>query len=191
MPHLSCLVPGILMLLSVFFEVYSFSFQAVHLGTVNKCYQCLTLRSLQRISSFCQHASNNNASSADAVSDDSDLFNKITNNDRNHFINDADSQGQSQILSELQWRSKKISLEEAESERFKKRIRSKPWKLPIEESRKWVYANFGVGTKEEFMDLVANGNLRTPYVPKNPEKYYSEKGTWISWRHFLCLEEDC
>ena len=51
--------------------------------------------------------------------------------------------------------------------------------------RKWVQANLGVDTKEEFFDLVANGNLRTPYIPKEPEKYYTESGTWISWDNFL------
>ncbi len=51
--------------------------------------------------------------------------------------------------------------------------------------RKWVQANLGVDTKEEFFDLVANGNLRTPYIPKEPEKYYTVSGTWISWDHFL------
>ncbi len=35
------------------------------------------------------------------------------------------------------------------------------------------------------MDMVANGNLRTPYIPKQPHVYYSEEGTWISWDHFL------
>jgi len=43
----------------------------------------------------------------------------------------------------------------------------------------------GVDTEEEFNDLVANGNLRTPYIPKRPEEYYSAVGTWISWNHFL------
>lgn len=51
--------------------------------------------------------------------------------------------------------------------------------------RKWVQANLGVETKEEYYDLVANGNLRTPYIPKEPERYYKLSGTWISWHHFL------
>lgn len=51
--------------------------------------------------------------------------------------------------------------------------------------RKWVRANLDPDTKEEFFDLVANGNVRTPYIPKQPEKFYSEQGTWISWEHFL------
>jgi hypothetical protein len=118
----------------------------------------------------------------DISEDDSDLFNDIIKNRAN------DEEDQNQLLDELSWRSKKVSLEEADVKRFKKNLKSKPWKLPYEESRKWVRANFWVATKEEFLDLVENGNLRTPYVPKDPEKYYSDKGTWVSWNHFLYQE---
>jgi hypothetical protein len=43
----------------------------------------------------------------------------------------------------------------------------------------------GPDTKEEFMDMVLNGNLKTPYIPKQPDVYYGEEGTWVSWDHFL------
>ena len=112
---------------------------------------------------------------------DFDLFNAI--------IDQADDKEEHQVMDELAWRSKKVSLEEEETKRFQKRLKSKPWKLPYGEASKWVQANFGVETKEEFFDLVANGNLRTPYVPKDPEKFYSEKGTWVSWQHFLGDQE--
>jgi hypothetical protein len=48
-----------------------------------------------------------------------------------------------------------------------------------------VQRNLGVDTKKDFFDFFANGNVRTPYIPKEPEKYYSDNGTWISWDHFL------
>lgn len=107
--------------------------------------------------------------------DDSEMFENIGKRDA----------GQGKIMDELAWRSKKVQLEEAEAIRFQKRLKSKPWKIPYEDARKWVQANLGPSTKEEFFDLVENGNLRSPYIPKQPEKYYSEKGTWISWEHFL------
>lgn len=46
-------------------------------------------------------------------------------------------------------------------------------------------------TKEEFYDFVENGNLRTPYIPKRPEEYYSGTREWISWDHFLtgCFDD--
>jgi hypothetical protein len=64
---------------------------------------------------------------------------------------------------------------------LKKRTR----KLPYEAARKWIQANLGASTKEEFFDLVENGNLRTPYIPKRPDEYYVETREWISWDHFL------
>ena len=73
-------------------------------------------------------------------------------------------------------------LEQAHTQAFLKR---KPRKLPYKDARIWVQANLGCDTEEEFMDLVANGNLRTPYIPKQPEKYYTETREWISWEHFL------
>jgi len=107
--------------------------------------------------------------------DDSEMFENIGKG----------NEGQGKMMDELALRSKKVQLEEAEAIRFQKRLKSKPWKIPYEDARKWVQANLGPATKEEFFDLVENGNLRTPYIPKEPEKYYSEKGTWISWEHFL------
>ncbi len=115
-----------------------------------------------------------------ADDDDSEFFEGIVNEDTAGSDDD-----QTAILDELAWRSKKVQLEEAEKERFQKRLKSKPWKLPYDDARQWVQKNLGVQTKEEFFDLVENGNLRTPYIPKSPEEYYTEKGTWISWDHFL------
>jgi hypothetical protein len=73
-------------------------------------------------------------------------------------------------------------LEDLNTQAFlKKRVR----KLPYEAARKWVQANLGANTKEEFLDLVENGNLRTPYIPRRPDDYYTETQEWISWDHFL------
>lgn len=111
--------------------------------------------------------------------DDSDFFQRLVDESKNSVLQQKD------MIHELSWRFHKVQLEEQETKRFHKRIKSKPWKLPYNDARKWVQANFGIDTKAEYYDLVANGNLRTPYIPKDPEKYYSEDGSWISWRHFL------
>jgi hypothetical protein len=111
--------------------------------------------------------------------DDSEMFQSIVDDE------DTDILHQKDIMNELSWRFDRSKLEEQEQNRFKKRIRSKPWKLPYNDARKWVQANLGIDTEAEYYDLVANGNLRTPYIPKNPEKYYSEDGSWISWKDFL------
>ena len=86
------------------------------------------------------------------------------------------------FLNDLSWRAAKIKLEEQNTQSFLKR---RPRKLPYLEARKWVQANWAPDSKEEYEDLVANGNLRTPYIPKRPEEYYTETGDWVSWDHFL------
>lgn len=94
----------------------------------------------------------------------------------------GDGGNQAKQLDELSWRAAKVKLEEANTRSFLKR---RPRKLKYEEARKWVQANLGPDSREEFFDLVANGNLRTPYIPKQPEDYYSRTGEWVSWDHFL------
>ena len=72
-----------------------------------------------------------------------------------------------------------------EADHTRKFLKSRPRKLAYDEARTWVQRNLGVDTQEEFNDLVENGNLRTPYIPKRPEEYYSQSNEWISWDHFL------
>jgi hypothetical protein len=83
---------------------------------------------------------------------------------------------------EIQIEKTRTALEEQHTQSFLKR---KPKKLPYEQARKWVQANLGADTREEYEDLVANGNLRTPYIPKQPEQYYKSTNEWVSWNHFL------
>jgi hypothetical protein len=101
-----------------------------------------------------------------------------------------ENQNDAMMQDELAWRAAKIRLEDAHTQSFLKR---KPVKLRYRDARRWVQANLGAETKDEFKDMVANGNLRTPYIPKNPSTYYRETGDWISWDHFLkgyCGEEE-
>ena len=94
-----------------------------------------------------------------------------------NFMKDLNSRTE-----ELQVHLARDRLEQANTAVFLKR---KPRKLPYEDARRWIQANLGPDTKEEFYDLVENGNLRTPYIPKRPEEYYTETREWISWDHFL------
>lgn len=72
-----------------------------------------------------------------------------------------------------------------EDDNLQSLLKRKPKKLPYDDARRWVQANLGADTREEFNDLVENGNLRTPYIPKRPEEYYTNTREWISWDHFL------
>lgn len=93
-----------------------------------------------------------------------------------------------QIMEEISWRAAKVKLEEADRQRFSRVLKRKPIKLSYLDARRWVQKNLGPDTREEFDDLVANGNLRTPYIPKQPEEYYTATGDWISWDHFLTMD---
>lgn len=88
----------------------------------------------------------------------------------------------------LQIEKTRQQLEHANTRSFLKR---KPRKLPYEDARRWVQANLGCDTEEEYDDLVANGNLRTPYIPKRPQEYYTGTREWISWEHYLkgCFDQ--
>ena len=83
---------------------------------------------------------------------------------------------------DISWRVVKLQLEEANTRRF---LKAKPIKLDYTTSSTWICKNYDISTKKEFMDLVANGQLRTPYISKDPETYYGVRGQWISWDHYL------
>lgn len=110
------------------------------------------------------HASDNDAASSDD-DDDKELIKKL--NIRAEEINVEKTRDK---------------LEEANKQSFLKR---RPRKLPYEDARRWVQANLGCKSQGEYNDLVENGNLRTPYIPKRPEEYYTSTREWVSWQHFL------
>ena len=69
-------------------------------------------------------------------------------------------------------------------------LKRRPKKLPYKQARLWVQKNLGADTQEEYEDLVENGNLRTPYIPKRPEEYYTTTNDWISWDDYLKGTDD-
>ena len=121
-------------------------------------------------------SSSSNEDKGDANDNNNDNSNNYNNKDKD-FRHALEAR-----VDEIQIAQTREQLEQAHTQSFLKR---KPRKLPYEDARIWVQANLGADTKEEFMDLVANGNLRTPYIPKQPEQYYTETREWVSWEHFL------
>jgi len=101
----------------------------------------------------------------------------LSNLSENEFQDDLNSRAGA-----IKVENERERLEEANKQAFLKRM---PRKLPYEDARRWIQANLGASSKEEFYDLVENGNLRTPYIPKRPEEYYTKTREWISWEHFL------
>lgn len=83
-----------------------------------------------------------------------------------------------------------VARQRLEDSHTKQIIRRKPLKLDYKTSRRWIQKNWNIKSKAEFYDLVANGNLRTPYISKRPEEYYGARGEWISWDHYLLTTDE-
>ena len=120
----------------------------------------------------------------------SKLILSVGNNDNGKEIVQPSSSDEDKVLyKELRQRNEEIQIEKTrdalEEQHTKSFLRKMPVKLPYDQARKWVQANLGVNTKEEFDDFVAMGYIQTPYIPKNPEKYYTRTREWVSWDHFL------
>jgi hypothetical protein len=118
-----------------------------------------------------------------------ELKNDSNANDENYEGDDDAGDENINMMEQVLMRQETLDVEKVreqlEQDNMRKLLSRKPIKLPYEAARRWVQANLGPNTKEEFFDLVANGNLRTPYIPKNPEGYYTSTREWISWDHFL------
>ena len=120
---------------------------------------------------------------ADDVSGGGNL--PTTNNENNNENSNEDNN--LVIIDELAWRVAKVRLEEANTKRF---LARRPLKMSYAQSRRFIQRNWGpIRTRNEFEELVANGDLRTPYISKRPEEYYGRRGEWISWEHYLSGEE--
>jgi hypothetical protein len=134
-------------------------------------------------SSTCRKFSVSLHHDAASAADDENGANDDNNNndDDEDKKNDLHKQLDSRV-NEIKVENTRASLEKAHTQSFLKR---KPRKLPYKDARFWVQANLGCETEEEWHDSVANGHLRTPYIPKQPDRYYTETREWISWDHFL------
>ena len=95
---------------------------------------------------------------------------------------------------EFQKRYEEIQIEEArcalEKQHTRSFLKSRPRKLPFKHARVWVQKNLGVDTKEEWVDFLEMGYIKSTYIPDNPEEYYTSTGEWISWDHFLNGSDD-
>jgi hypothetical protein len=91
------------------------------------------------------------------------------------------------MLDDLNWRVEKMRLEERNRRRF---LKAGPAFLPYDECRKWVQSWGKRWTnKKDWEDWIAMGEKRNSYIPSQPEMYYSKLGKWISWEHFLGVDD--
>ena len=125
----------------------------------------------------------------------SKLILSIANDDNGQDIVPQSSSDEDEVFhKELKQRHDEIIIEKTrlalEEQHTKSFLKKRPVKLPYKQARKWVQANLGVNTKEEYEDFVAMGYINTPYIPKNPEEYYTRTRDWINWEHFLTGDDN-
>ena len=80
--------------------------------------------------------------------------------------NDNSDEKNAVPMEDLSWRVAKLRLEESNTRRF---LKSKPIKLPYDQSSKWIRYNYSPKTKEEFKRLFADGELKNVYISKQPK----------------------
>ncbi|EKX34316.1 hypothetical protein GUITHDRAFT_147297 [Guillardia theta CCMP2712] len=87
--------------------------------------------------------------------------------------------------------SVKVFREQLERKWMLSRIRAKTVFLPFEEAVKWTRALGWWESKEEWQEWIEWGELKNPYIPSNPERYYGERGEWKGWDYWLGVRSGC
>ena len=63
-------------------------------------------------------------------------------------------------------------------------MRRKPRFANFAQSSAIVQAE-GLSTKQEWEEWLELGEGRSPYVPSDPESFYTQRGEWLGWRCWL------
>ena len=87
-----------------------------------------------------------------------------------------------ETMETLQIRITRLRLEE---ENTRKMLKSRPRKFPYEECKKWAQAQNMFHSEEEWFEYINRGENLCVYIPSDPETYFRNQGTWISWEDFL------
>jgi len=83
---------------------------------------------------------------------------------------------------EVQWRVDRARLTKQWMDQIKRR---KPRYMSYKDTSKWVRAMGQWHTEKEWIDWIQRGEKRNPYIPSDPEKYFSDLGEWKGWDDFL------
>jgi hypothetical protein len=85
--------------------------------------------------------------------------------------------------SKLQTELARRRLEERHTEEF---LSSGARCLSYDKCKTWVQKNgYGWKSQQEWEDFINAGESLQWFVPSNPEKHDTQKGTWLSWRDLL------
>ena len=107
---------------------------------------------------------------------------KDTSNESNSDKDKRITKRNDTVTISTSWLVSKARLEHHHTQQL---LRRPPLKLPYTTSQKWIQHNFSIKTKEEFEQLVMDGDIKNVYISKRPEEYYGRRGEWISWEHYL------
>jgi response regulator RpfG family c-di-GMP phosphodiesterase len=102
--------------------------------------------------------------------------------DEEHIEYYKDKPWDAQTVESLKIRLTRMRLED---ERKRKFLKSRPRKFPYEECKKWAQAQNMFHTKDEWFEYINRGENLSSYIPSDPETYFKQSGTWISWEDFL------
>jgi hypothetical protein len=139
--------------------------------------------SIAQTSNFQMVASSSSTGDSKSSSDTDDE--ETFHDDYYYYGDDMDTKGL--VLDDLHWRVVKLRLEEQNTRRF---LQSTPRFLPYEECRKWVQA-WGKRweSEQDWIEWIAMGEKRNPYIPSAPDRYYGKLGQWKGWDHFLGIDQ--
>ena len=123
-----------------------------------------------------EQASQEGSSSSSSSSSSDDVVAEYTK---------SDADGDNEELQLGDWRVERARLEEHHNRAIRQRKRRF---LPYVDACMWA-RRMGFSSKEEWDEWISLGEKRTPYITRDPQKYYSEMGTWRGWDHFLGVSQ--
>lgn len=82
------------------------------------------------------------------------------------------------------WRVERARLEERNIERLR---RSKPRYGSFAFTSN-IVQRLGLSNEQEWREWLELGEGWSPYLPRDPERVYTDKGQWLGWRRWLTGE---
>ena len=83
--------------------------------------------------------------------------------------------------SDSDWRVERARLDHQRS----KQLRARPPRYPPFAISSNIVQTLGLSTRDEWLEHLELGEGRSPYVPTDPETYYTQRGEWLGWRAWL------
>ena len=57
--------------------------------------------------------------------------------------------------------------------------------IPMDVAVRWARRLNLWGSKEKWEEWIEDNKHRNPFIPPNPEEYYTARGVWLGWRYWL------